>query len=545
MQGRPNQSGAPGRKASHGARSGTGADATTLRPGAVLGRYELVVRLARGATSDVWLAKGRDDEDVAIKALRLDVAQTPELLLGFAREVTIASHMHHPHLVQLVDSGRIGERRYLAMEYVDGVSLAQLGRSQGARLPLKLLARLLQQICLALHHAHELSDDEGWLGFLHRDVCPENILVSAQGVAKLSDFGAARMRSVPEGVGARTLRTRYAAPERVQGLSEDRRADLYAVGVILYEQATGVPAFQGSELELISQIVAGRPADPRRLVPDFPEALAQILARAMAPNPAERYPHCEALAADLEAFVAAANDGEAPEAALALAMRNLGHGPDESEPPWEAQPMPARPEEEGRVSDSRERFAPDADFSNDDITRPTVMSMPHEASEEALHQLVIDAASAAPAVTEAWLVDRQQALSRAPADIFGTRRHQAVDAFPSEAPAPERPAFPAVPPRATPDAVSDVFALYARGRAPDPVVSPTRPPPLPPRRPVNPAVQRFDRGLELLGAKLHELALAEWEEACRLDPENRVYQTNLKRLRAQLAARAGGQTERE
>jgi serine/threonine protein kinase len=543
MQGRPNHSGSSGRRASQGARS---ADSTTLRPGATLGRYELVVRLARGVATDVWLAKGREDKVVAIKALRLDVPQTPELLLAFAREVTITALFHHPHIVELVDSGRIGERRYLAIEYVDGMSLAQLGhRSDGERLPLAVLARLLQQVCLALHHAHELSDDEGWLGFLHRDVCPENILVSSTGVAKLADFGSARMRSVPDGAAAHTLRTRYAAPERVQGLSEDRRSDLYSLGVILYEQATGTPPFHGADLELISQIVAGRPADPRALVPGFPEPLAQIITRAMAANPADRYPHCQALAAELELFAAEGGAGVSPETALDAAMRSLIERPVESEPPWEAQPLPAPPSGELPPPDSRERFAPDADFSNDDITRPTVMSIPEEASEE----IVVEARAQVPAGSPpAWLTERQQALSRAPADIFGGVHRGAVAAFAAESPV-AREAFRESPARPAPSETSDVFSLYARGgpHRPEPEPEPLRapPPPLPPRRPVNPAAQRFDRGLELLGAKLHELALAEWEEACRLDPENRVYQTNLKRLRAQMAARAGSQTERE
>jgi hypothetical protein len=410
------------------------------------------------------------------------------------------------------------------------------GRRDGQRLPPRLLARLLQQVCLALHHAHELADGEGWLGFLHRDVCPENILVSSTGVAKLADFGAARLRSVPEVAGPHNLRTRYAAPERVQGLSEDRRSDLYSLGVILYEQATGQPPFHGNDLELIGQIVAGRPADPRTLVPELPEALVAILARAMAVNPGDRYPHCQALAQELEAF-AAAGDGGASEVALASAMRSLVEAPEPSEPPWEAQPLPVSADEEA-APDARERFAPDADFSNDDITRPTVMSLPEEASQE----LVVESRAEPPA----WLVERQQALSRAPADIFGNSRRGAVEAFKAEPPpAVELPGFPQPAPRA-PAASTDVFSLYGRrGQEPEPAPARPAPPPLPPRRPANPAAQRFDRGLELLGAKLHELALAEWEEACRLDPENRVYQTNLKRLRAQMAARAGSQTERE
>jgi len=486
-----------------------------MRPGAALGRYELVLRLARGSSTEIWLAKGRGDRGVAIKALRLDVPQSAEVLRAFAREVTIARQLHHPNMIESLDAGRIGPRHYLAMEYVDGMSLAQLGqrRTEGGRLPVGLLARLIQQACLGLHHAHELADESGWLGFLHRDLSPDNLLVSAAGVVKVIDFGAARMRSVADGVGAGALRTRYAAPERVQGLSEDRRSDVYALGVILYEHATGTPPFQGTDLEVISQIVAGKPRDPRGLVPDFPEALAGIVARAMAPNPDDRYPHCQALAADLQAF--AIDSGATVEGALEAAVRGLFDAPAEREPLREPRPVVEPREEAAPSPDARERFAPDADFSNDDVTRPSPMVLPEET------------AMAAPAeVAEPrWLSERQEALTRAPADVFGRARHGA-EPFPAP-----REGAPA----------ADVFSLYGRqGERPPPP-----PGPLPGRRPSSAAARCFDRGLELLGAKLHELALAEWEEACRLEPENRLYQTNVKRLRAHIAARAHGQRERE
>jgi serine/threonine-protein kinase len=421
------------------------------------------------------------------------------------------------------------------MEYVDGMSLAQLGRrrTEGGRLPAGLLARLVQQACLGLHHAHEMSDEDGWLGFLHRDLCPDNLLVSAAGVVKVIDFGSARMGSVIDGVGPGTVRTRYAAPEQVQGLSEDRRSDVYSLGVILYEHATGTPPFQGNDLEVMSQIVAGKPRDPRSLVPGFPEALAQIVNRAMAPNPADRYPHCQALAADLQAF--AVESGAAVEGTLEATLRGLFGAPAESEPPWEPQPLPApvTREEATPPSEERERFAPDADFSNDDITRPSVM-MPEPATAEEVEAPV----EAAPA-TPGWLSERQEALSRAPADVFGRVRRSASAAFEAEV-LPEERAEPFPAARGSARAAPDVFSLYGRHAEPAPV--PAAPPD---RRTSSPAVRCFDRGLELLGAKLHELALAEWEEACRLDPGNRLYQTNLKRLRAQIAARASGQREQE
>jgi serine/threonine protein kinase len=392
-----------------------------------------------------------------------------------------------------------------------------------------LLARLLQQVCAALHHAHEQADAQGWLGFIHRGVCPDNVMVSAGGTAKVLDFGAARMRGVADAGAPQVLRTRYVAPERVQGLSEDRRADVYAVGVMLYEQATGATPFAGNDLEMISQIVGGRSRDVREVEPEVPEAMAQIIRRAMALAPGDRYPTAHVLGLELAAFAEASADRAELDAALEVALRNLFHTPAQSEEPWESQPMPLpRPpaEEAAPTSSSRERFAPDADFSNDDITRPT-STMPEELGAP---ELVVEAEMPA---SESWLTGRQEALSKAPPDVFGASRAAGGDEGAKEEASPGH-GFAA--PRLGPTTnVPDVFALYGRERAaPSPVTEPARQP-----RSSSPAAQRFDRGLELLGAKLHALALPEWEAACRLEPENRLYQTNLRRLREQIASGRG------
>jgi hypothetical protein len=296
---------------------------------------------------------------------------------------------------------------------------------------------------------------------------------------------------------------------------------------------------------VISQIVEGQPRDPRELVPGFPEPLAKIIARAMAPRPADRYAHAQALAADLGAFAAAQHRDVDLDAALQAALRGLFDAPAASEPPWEPQPLPPGPVPETAAAGSsgeRERFAPDADFSNDDITRPSVVMLSDDllaaTPEEAEAMIAAQVKSGEPAETPAWLSQRQQALSRAPADIFGPARREAGAAFAADPPPERGPVFGGRSPDPPPAGGPDVFSLYSRGAHAEPPPPPRPPPPEPPRRASSPAVQRFDRGLELLGAKLYELALAEWEEACRLDPSNRLYQTNLKRLRAQIAARA-------
>jgi serine/threonine protein kinase len=331
-------------------------DDAALAPAARLGPYTLVSPLAVGTTADVWLAKITGQQgfvkEIALKVLRPEAACRPELVRAFTSEAAIAARLYHPHIVQLFDCGQVGARTYIAMELVDGLTLAQMTarlRGMRARLPTRLLLQVALQICGALHYAHELTEDGIRVGLLHRDLTPDNLMVTALGTAKVIDFGAARLGSAavpPPALGGQTA---YLPPERLLGLPEDRRSDIYMLGVVLYEQATGQRPFDRGEGSVMVRIVEGRPPDPAALVEELPPDLTRIILRAMAREPADRYPSAELMANDLQRVIHQhhARTRRENSQSLDLTLQRV-------------------------FADEAERFAPDLEAANEGTTRPIV-----------------------------------------------------------------------------------------------------------------------------------------------------------------------------
>jgi serine/threonine-protein kinase len=273
-----------------------------LEPDGRLGAYALVAMLARGRTTEVWRAKIKGqhgfEKEIALKALRPDAARIPEAVRAFTGEATITGRLYHANIVHLVDCGQVGPRTYMAMELVSGLNLRQLTarlRALGLPFPVRLLVQIAQQTCEALHYAHELAEDGAPVGVLHRDLNPDNLMVSTLGAAKLIDFGSARPAPGPAAPWAVRGSTAYMAPERILGAPEDRRSDIYSLGIILHELATGHAAD--------APVAERPPADPHGLVADLPEALARIIAKAMAREPARRYATAEQMANDLQLYI--------------------------------------------------------------------------------------------------------------------------------------------------------------------------------------------------------------------------------------------------
>jgi tRNA A-37 threonylcarbamoyl transferase component Bud32 len=282
-----------------------------LQPGARLGGYRLVSRLALGATAEIWLAHiiGEQgfEKAIALKTMLPDIRRAPELGATFTNEAAIAAKLYHPNIVQLVDFGRAENRYYIAMEYIEGLTLRQIAlrlRDLRRPFPIPFLLHVVVKVCGALHYAHELVEAGGWLGLVHGDVSPTNLLISPAGGVKLIDFGSARLLSspgpAPPFAGGEV---RYVAPERIQGLPEDRRADVYSLGVILYECLVGAVPFEGDEISVLARIVDAPARDPREVAPDLPAELARITLRAMSRRPEERYATAEQLADDLQEFL--------------------------------------------------------------------------------------------------------------------------------------------------------------------------------------------------------------------------------------------------
>jgi serine/threonine protein kinase len=273
-----------------------------------LSRYVIEARLAAGGMADIWRAqlKGAEgfEKTIVVKTMLFHLQHRAELVKMFVNEATVAARLSHPHIVQVFDFGQLEGRYFIAMEYVPGPTLRQAGktlRARGQRLPRITALRVLAEICEALHHIHELRDAQGPLGLVHRDISPDNVILSSGGMAKLLDFGAARAtnRTPPNPVFVGKYR--YAAPERIRYLREDLRSDIFSAGVVLYECLAGARPFEGDDAAVIAAIAAGRARDLRERVPDLPEAVLGIVGRAMAFEPAARYQSAGDMACDLRA----------------------------------------------------------------------------------------------------------------------------------------------------------------------------------------------------------------------------------------------------
>jgi serine/threonine-protein kinase len=281
------------------------------------GRFEVVAPISRGGMADVYRCRlrgmGGFEKVVVVKRIRADRAGDPSFVGMFLDEARLAACLSHPNIVQVYEIGEADGTPYIAMEYVAGPTLAALVRqlgAQGERRPHGHLARILADVCAGLHEAHTARDARGQLlGIVHRDVSPQNIVVSRQGVAKLLDFGVAKAndRLTETRSGSLKGKLRYMAPERLDGIV-DPRADVFAAGVCLFEATVGASPFgaeQQDDIAVLRRIASGRYARPGDLVPDYPPALEQIVLQAIEPDPARRCPSARALQEQLEHFVAA------------------------------------------------------------------------------------------------------------------------------------------------------------------------------------------------------------------------------------------------
>jgi serine/threonine-protein kinase len=271
--------------------------------GVFAGRYEITKVLGRGGMGVVYRARDRElDEVVAIKTLLPEALDpTGTSLERFKQEVRLARRISHRNVVRLHDFGEVDGTYYITMEYVEGTNLKDLIRRRG-RLPVGAALAIGKQLCRALEVAH----DEG---VIHRDIKPQNIAVDPGGVVKVMDFGIARLAKAPavgEGLTAMGMTVgtpEYMAPEQLMGDEVDARADLYAAGVVLFECVTGRMVFEATSLPaLVAKHLEEAPTDPRSLNPEVPEALAQIILRALAKDRAARWPSATELALALDAL---------------------------------------------------------------------------------------------------------------------------------------------------------------------------------------------------------------------------------------------------
>lgn len=294
-------------------------------PGQVLGRYELLMPVARGGMAMVWAARLKGSRGfqklVAIKTMLPAMSDDPNFERMFLDEASLASEVRHPHVIEILDLGEQDNVLYLVMEWVDGEPLTVL-MNQAAKqggVPLRIAISLVAQACRGLHAAHELRDENGALvGLVHRDVTPHNILVTYDGVVKIVDFGVAKATSriaAETEAGQLKGKIAYMSPEQLRGEPIDRRTDVFAMGILLYMLLTGVHPFKGEDqASTIQNITSPEPARPiRKHVPTLPAALEAVVAQALAKDPAKRFPSANDLLKALTRVMPASTDEEVAE----------------------------------------------------------------------------------------------------------------------------------------------------------------------------------------------------------------------------------------
>ncbi len=274
-----------------------------------LALFEVVRRLGEGGMAEVFLARKRGAAGTAkllvVKRVLPHVAGDPLRRALFIDEAMVATRLNHPNLTQvyeLVDAGPDG--LLMSMEYVEGVDLARLIRAckeDGARIPFSVSAWMIAEAAKGLHYAHERRDEAGQaLEIVHRDVSPENILLSHEGIVKVTDFGIAAARNVESVDRVVAGKTRYMAPEQARGEPVDRRADIYSLGAVLWELLAGRSLFGALHGEALREVVqSGAVGRPSSVSNEVPEDLERIALRALAPDRNDRFSTARELAAEL------------------------------------------------------------------------------------------------------------------------------------------------------------------------------------------------------------------------------------------------------
>ena len=276
------------------------------------GRYQLLRRIAAGGMAEVFLATGPNplgQELIAVKLIHAHIAQDPGFMAMFLDEARLTAPLSHPNLVHIFDLGHVEERLFLAMEFIRGHPLnlvLKKAETQGQGVGAARAAAIVQQAALGLHHAHEALSPRGEpLGLVHRDVSPQNLMLDLDGRVKVVDFGVAKAqgRLATSQKGSLKGKAGYSAPEQLRNQPTDRRADVFALGSVLFELATGEPLFAGrSEAEILQRMLF-EPLRDLYAVSALPRGLAEIIATAVAKRPDDRFETALALADSLDDFL--------------------------------------------------------------------------------------------------------------------------------------------------------------------------------------------------------------------------------------------------
>ncbi len=378
-------------------------------------RYDLVAEIASGGMATVYLARlagvGGFQRFVAIKRLHPHLAQEAEFVEMFLDEARLAAGIKHANVVPILEVGASEQGYYLVMEYVEGDTLARfLARASGnsERIELAVGLRVMLDAILGLHAAHEHRDEHDQpIELVHRDVSPQNILVGADGVTRLTDFGVARASSRLSAtrVGQLKGKIAYMSPEQASGEGDvDRRADVFSAGVVLWEVLAGRRLFKAeNEAATLSRVISEPIPNLAKLVPELPEAIVAVCARALERDPAARFPTCAEFAEALEEAAQEADELITAKQVAAYVAEVMGGAISqkrEAVRAWLTRSEPGQPAHLGPPSSRRGPPTLPASQSSPSISAPSSISTPSSASAPSLSSTAVSAGQLPPVEEE-------------------------------------------------------------------------------------------------------------------------------------------------
>ncbi len=276
------------------------------------GKYQLLDKIAVGGMAELYRAKLTGAEGfeklIAIKKLLPNLSEEENLITSFIDEAKLAALLHHENIVQIYDFGSMDDEYFIAMEFLFGKDLRtirQVAKKRAMPLGMENILHVVSRICAGLDYSHNLKDLQGQaLNIIHRDINPQNILVTYGGQVKIIDYGIAKAASQNTKTRENLIKGKlaYMSPEQANGQTIDHRSDIFSTGIILYELLAVRRMFEGETMHVLSLVREAQYDPPEEVIPNLPAKLNEILRRALAKDPTERYQSAGEMLADLEEY---------------------------------------------------------------------------------------------------------------------------------------------------------------------------------------------------------------------------------------------------
>jgi serine/threonine protein kinase/Flp pilus assembly protein TadD len=277
------------------------------------GKYQLLDKIAVGGMAELFHAKLTGvqgfEKQIAIKKILPNLSEEENLVTSFIDEAKLAALLHHENIVQIYDFGSMDNEYFIAMEFLFGKDLGTIRKAAKKRelaLGMENILYIISRICAGLDYSHNLKDLQGQpLNIIHRDINPQNILVTYEGQVKIIDYGIAKAASQNTQTRENLIKGKlaYMSPEQANGQKIDHRSDIFSTGIVLYELLAARRMFAGDTMRVLSLVREANYDQPEEVMPDLPAKLYRILHRALAKNPADRYQSAAEMLADVEEFV--------------------------------------------------------------------------------------------------------------------------------------------------------------------------------------------------------------------------------------------------